>query len=155
MLIDIKRMGNRVFITLPIRGEPFQRIGLVRLLLVVFVFILGPYFSSHRGALVFREHSFADQFHLVDFKGGRVVSNASVGLGLGNGRVVLGIVTVSTIADDVDHAVSSERLTPLSGQSTHSYYSIDIVTIDMKDRGTHTFGHTKEELREGRQGYKS
>ena len=136
-------MGKYVVITLPIGGEPFQGIGLVFLLLVVFRLILGPYLASHGGALVFGEHSVADKFHLVDIERRRMMADATLGLGLGNGWIILGIMTMSTITDDVNHTITSEGLTPFGGESTHGHDGIDVVTIDMKDRGPHTFGHTE------------
>ena len=79
-----------------------------------------------------------------------MVTDAAVGLGLRDGGVVLAVVAVSTIADDVNHAVASERLTPFCCQATHRHHGIDIVAVDVKDRSTHPFGNTDQGQGQGR-----
>ena len=45
---------------------------------------------------------------------------------------------VPPVAHNINNTVSSELLSPLSGQATHCDHSIYIVTIHMEDRSTHT-----------------
>ena len=84
--------------------------------------------------IFFRECSFLEEFFNVDIQSRFLVLDYVVHSWLSEGRLVGFIVTLFTIADDVDDDIRLKLLAPVCGELMDECYCFDIVTVDVEDR---------------------
>lgn len=86
------------------------------------------------------EGTTTDQKLGVPGQGSRLLLNGLVHPRLGETRLIGFVVTVSTVADDIDDDILFELGTVVGSKLAYKVHSLDVVTIDMEDGGIDGLG---------------
>ena len=121
--------------------EPVGAVGLVGLGRVEVPVQPLPHLPYDGLGLAFRHHALADQALRIEGAHGRVLLDAVVHQGLGEGRLVALVVAMPAVAEHVDHDVFFEGLPELRRDPGDVNDGFDIVPVHMKDRGLDDLGH--------------
>ncbi len=125
----------------PFAVEPVGAVGAIGIARRELLLEIGAEVGLHAVDLGAGEKTLLDETLGIDLNHARMLADAAIHQGLGEGRLVSLVMAVTTVAEHVDDHGLAVTLAKLDGDLGHMHHGLGVVAVHVEDRGIDHLGH--------------